>query len=381
MKLGIDLHNVRDGGGVNYISNLLREFDPARHGFIEIHVWGSCKVLSQIPCRSGVIKHTHPFLEKVLPWRLWFMIFYLNRALKENFCDLLYSPGGLYLGSFRPFVTISRNMMPYDSKQWKLYPKFSFDRGRLSLLRKMHSITFCRANGMIYLTEMAKQVVNKISGRVEHGTIIIPHGVNHDRFNRLKRKSINANLDVTGEIRLVYPSRLEPYKHQIEVIEAVASLREEFPGLILELCGPANISYKKRVMSAIEINDPHSCFIRYLGELQNRDLPDLYERSHLLIFASSCENLPNTLIEAIAFGIPTLCSHQQPMPEVAGDACLYFDPTSSESIKNCIRIALQDWSGCLDRVVLGMKRSAYYSWDKCADNTFLFLRNYCRNTA
>ena len=39
--VGIDLHNIRDGGGVNYIGNLLRAADPERDGLERVHLFAS----------------------------------------------------------------------------------------------------------------------------------------------------------------------------------------------------------------------------------------------------------------------------------------------------------------------------------------------------
>ena len=133
MKLGIDLHNVRDGGGVSYTTNLLAAFDPQRHGFAQIHVFGAEAVLARLPDRPCIIKHSHPLLARSLPHRLRFLFFHLTDQLRAHGCSMLYSPGGLYFGGFRPFATISRNMMPYETQHWAMYPLLSFDRLRLVL--------------------------------------------------------------------------------------------------------------------------------------------------------------------------------------------------------------------------------------------------------
>ncbi len=376
MKLGIDMHNVRDGGGVNYTNNLLRAFDPTRHGFDEIHVFGAEKTLSHLPDRAAVIKHSDPLLAGSLPRRLWFMRFRLDAELRKAGCDLLYCPGGLYFGHFRPYVTISRNMMPYEPEHWAMYPLFSTDRLRLALVRIAYTATFRRADGMIFLTDIARRVVGAAMGESRGDSQVIAHGVDHSRFNRAGRAMPPAAIDAQDVVRLIYPSRLEPYKHQVEVIRAVAQLRTNFPRLTLDLCGPPNPAYRALVEDEMRKLDPQHAWVRYLGEVPNAQLPELYERAHVLIFASSCENLPNTLIEAMAFGIPTVSSRRPPMPEVAGDACLYVDPADPDSIAQGIREALTDWPSSLERVDRGLARAAHHDWDLCADQTFEYLRSH-----
>jgi glycosyltransferase involved in cell wall biosynthesis len=373
MKLGIDLHNVTGGGGLSYMTNILRHFDPQKHGFTSICLFGSEKVLARMPDSLHIEKHPQPILAKSLPYRLFFMFFMLGRELKRTGCNVLYSPGGLYFGGFRPYVTISRNMMPFEPQHWSLYPRFSFDRLRLILLRRAHAATFRRADGMIFLTKIAERIVGAAMRTTRGRTAVISHGVNRELFLRAPCQPLPRSIARQEPIRLVYPSRLEPYKHQVEVIEAIADLRKEFPALTIDLCGPANPQYKEAVDATLRVCDPDGSFVHYYGELLPTELPALYHQCHLLIFASSCENLPNTLIEALSFGIPIVCSQSDPMPEVAQHACMYFDPTDRQAIVQAIRSTLCDWPSALERVKAGEDLAARYSWKTCAEQTFLFL--------
>jgi glycosyltransferase involved in cell wall biosynthesis len=94
-----------------------------------------------------------------------------------------------------------------------------------------------------------------------------------------------------------------------------------------------------------------------------------------MVFASSCENLPNTMLEAMAFGVPIVSANRPPMPDLAQDACLYFDPQDAASIAGSIRQALLDWPATRVRMQAGLALAQAYSWDHCADQTFAFLRS------
>jgi glycosyltransferase involved in cell wall biosynthesis len=374
LRLGIDLHNIRDGGGVSYISNLLKAYDPVRHGFTGVVLFGSEAVLGRMPDRPCIQKRQYKLLGMSLPFRLCFLFFFLSRELRRAGCDLLYCPGGLYFGAFRPFCTISRNMMPFSPEEWDLYPRWSADRLRLWLLRRFHALTFARADGMIYLTGTARSVIEQRawneSGRA---VTVISHGVDRLTFSRGNGVSLPGQLSGTDAIRVVYPSRLEPYKHQVEVIQAIEILSPEFPGLTLELCGPANPSYLEKVLIAMRAANLYGDKVTYRGEVPLKELPVVYKQMHGLVFASSCENLPNTLIEALSFGIPVASSNRPPMPEVGAEACLYFDPTDPQDIARALRALLEDWQSALRRVEMGLEISSNYSWDRCADHTFGFM--------
>lgn len=368
MKLGIDLHNIRDGGGLTYVGNLMREFSPARHGFSEVVLFGAPEVLAHFPERGGVIKRAYPILSRRLPYRLAFLFFGLSRAIQREACDLLYCPGGLYFGRKRPFATISRNMMPFQPKSWKHYP-WGFDRLRLILLRWAHAATFRRADGMIFLTSVAQQQITAAMGPCRGRTTVVPHGVDRSLFSRVRPVVSEPRK---GAARLICPGRLEPYKHQLEVIDAVVALRAEFPELSVEFCGPENPAYGARVRAAIAAAPPGAA--SYVGNVPLGELARHYEAADVMVFPSSCENMPNTLIEAMEFGIPIACSDRSPMPEVAGGSCVYFDPEQPAAIAEAIRACLRDWQAAQDRVAVGRERASAYAWQRCADATFGFLK-------
>ena len=61
-------------------------------------------------------------------------------------------------------------------------------------------------------------------------------------------------------------------------------------------------------------------------------MPEYLSKSNIFIFASSCENMPITLIEGMASGLPIACSDRGPMPEVLQDGGVYFNPEDCKSI-------------------------------------------------
>ena len=92
------------------------------------------------------------------------------------------------------------------------------------------------------------------------------------------------------------------------------------------------------------------------------------------IFASSCENMPNTLIEAMTVGLPIACSDRGPMPEVLKDAGVYFNPDSPISIAKAIELYLNDEFLIINNATKANQLSVNYSWARCSNETFCFLR-------
>ena len=94
----------------------------------------------------------------------------------------------------------------------------------------------------------------------------------------------------------------------------------------------------------------------------------------MFVFPSTCENLPIILLEAMTAGLPIASSDRGPMPEVLKDAGLYFNPESVTSIKNCLRYMIENPNLLKSLSAKAKQYSQAYSWKKCADETFEFLK-------
>ena len=119
--------------------------------------------------------------------------------------------------------------------------------------------------------------------------------------------------------------------------------------------------------------DPNSSWVRYNGEISHRELPSIYHNASLGVFASSCENLPNILIEMMGSGLPIACSNKGPMPEVLGNGGVYFDPTNVVDIESAIQRLINDPELRAKIANVSFLMANQYSWHDCADKTFRFL--------
>jgi glycosyltransferase involved in cell wall biosynthesis len=167
-------------------------------------------------------------------------------------------------------------------------------------------------------------------------------------------------------------SRFEPYKHHRTVISAVLGLEREGVPVTLELVGSGGYS-AHAVEKQLEAEDPEHTVITNHGAVNYADLPGLYHRADALIFASSCENLPNILLEAMAAGLPIVVANRGVMPEVVGNAGFYFDPESVTSLSSAIREMLGNQQLRAERAAAALERVRGRTWAECASRTFEFL--------
>ena len=371
MHIGIDASNIRSGGGVTHLVEVLRAAEPERQGISRVTVWGGVNTLKQIEDRPWLYKTHEPWLDRPLPFRLCWQRLVLQKLAGRSGCDLLFCPGGSYAGSFRPFVAMSQNMLPFEWSEARRFGKCSMLL-RLALLRKSQTATFRAADGMIFLSNYA---ANTIAAKVELNkpSTIIPHGINGAFFAAPRRQRKIRNCSCSEPFRVLYVSTIDVYKHQWHVAEAAALLRNQGFSLQLDMVGPAYPPAMERLREALCRLDPDETFIRCVGEVPYKKLPAIYRQADLFVYASSCENLPNVLIEAMASSLPIACSNRGPMPEVLRDAGLYFDPESPEQIAGVVGELMTDLRKRSECAARAHDYAKDYSWERCARDTFAFI--------
>lgn len=373
MQLGIDASNIRSGGGVTYLASLLGAATPENYQIRQIIVWAGRSTLGSIPDRPWICKIHEPLLDQSLPYRLFWQLCILPRRIRKAQCDLLYVPGSYFLGTFRPFVTISRNMLPFEWNEMRRYG-LSWQIIRIALLRVVQSYSFRKADGVIFLTRFAQDKVTKVINAHPKNEAIVPHGW-HTTFETAPREQMAiSNYSAERPIRILYVSTIDIYKHQWHVAEAVADMRrrEGYP-VVLDLVGPALRSPLKRLRETLGRVDPRSHFIRYSGPVPHAELNRLYETADIFLFASSCENMSNILLEAMAAGLPIACSNRGSMPEVLGDAGVYFDPEKPEDIVRALKELIDSPALRFQKATAAFERAKAFSWQRCAGETFNFI--------
>lgn len=378
MRLGIDASNIRDGGGLGHISEMLRVAQPEEHGISKVIVWGGQKTLERMPTRPWLECRHDPMLDQSLPVRTFWQMRKLPRLAAES-CDCLLAPGGIHVGAHKPFVVMSQNMLPFEFAELRRYG-FSGLAVKYLLIRLAQINSFRRADGAIFMTQYSQSLVKKATGLTGQYPII-PYGISQD-FRRLPRaQKPLLEYSVENPFKLLYVSKLEPYKHHAQVVEAMAQLRREGLPVTLDLIGsPEKSTRLQHLRTTINRVDAEGKFIRYYGHLSISELIRAYHQADGFIFASSCETLPNILLEAMAAGLPIASSSYGPMPEALGEAGVYFDPLQSESIAIAVRSLVSDHVWRAQVAHVAYERAQAYSWEQCAHDTFSYLAEVTART-
>ncbi len=372
MVIGIDASHLIGGGGITHLVEFLRAADPEKQCVSLVVIWGRAETLARLPDQRWLKKVNPDALNRGLLWRLLWQRFRLSREAQSAGCDVLFIPGGSYVGSFRPIVAMSQNLLPFDWLELRRYG-VSKRALRLLLLRYIQGWSFRRADGVIFLTEYARKAVIEVTGQIAGKVAIIPHGVD-SRFEAAPRKQLDiSNYSLERPFKILYVSSINLYKHQCRIAEAVADLRKAGLPVILNLVGPGyppSLRSLKHTMSKV---DPQGEFIKYLGMVPYAEVHIKYQQAELAVFASSCENMPNILIESMASGLPIVCSNRGPMPEVLGKAGVYFDPERHDEILLAMRTLINSPGLREEKAHAAYGRAQQFTWERCASETIRFL--------
>jgi glycosyltransferase involved in cell wall biosynthesis len=368
MILAINALRARSGGAIAHLKGIIENLQPEKYDISSVQVWVCKSLIKQLPQKAWLQVHCPTVTQKNIFSQLLWEKFVLPFELKKHKCKILLNVDAGSVCYRHPFVTISQDMLSYEPGEMNRYG-WSFARLRLLVLKYIQSASLKQANGSIFLTHYAGNTIQKSIGLLDN-VRYIPHGIS-DNF----KLCVNtADWDHEKDIQLLYVSNSAPYKHQWHVVEAVSLLRKKGYKVGLQLVGGSNGQSKKRLDDAVRTYDPNHSFVQLFPFVTNHDVLSFLSRAHIFLFASSCENMPITLLEAMAVGLPIACSNRGPMPEVLQDGGTYFDPENPETISEAVQQLLEDPSVRRQYARRAKELAAQYSWSRCSHETFKFIK-------
>lgn len=367
-NIGIDAHNIRAGGGVTHLREVIKLYDSRMYNGSCIILWATKATLEQIPDSLSVVKKTNFLINFNILTRLFWHKFILKKDLIKNNCGVLFVPGGTYITDFKPTVTMSQNMLPFEVIERARYG-FSFMYFKLLFLYYLQRISFNRADGVIFLTNYAKNYITN-STQILNANCIIPHGISSTFFKEpiiFEKVFSQAN-----PLKIIYVSIIDVYKHQDIIAKAILELNEENIWVSVDFYGPVYGPAFDKLIKII--NGSTNDSINYKGPINHHLLHKIIPTYDVFLFGSTCENMPNILLEGMAQGLPILCSNYGPMPEILENGGIYFDPLDVKDVKKSIKLYYNSTNLRSEKAKLSFNNSKQYSWERCSTDTFNFIK-------
>ena len=353
MIIGVDGTSIGSGGGINHLKNFI--------GFSSNKYKSNTYILFLNKKNNFNYNFGKNVKIKVLSSNILYNTYLIEKALIKNNCELLFSPAGFYLGTFKPRISMSQNMLPFNKleiqrfnilKRWKFY-----------FLKYLLKKSFLKSDGVIFLSNFAKRNILKQVQIKSHK--VIPHGKESSK--------VIIKEDFPCRLKFLYVSDFWPYKNHMFLIDLLIEFLN-YKDFQLDLVGFCPQIIKQEIDKKFGKNPNQRKKIKIHGSIPHSKTLKLYEKTDIVIFTSSCENLPIAIIEAMSFAKPIITLNEGPMNEMVFSNDLFLDTKDLNlSVKNLIKFCEpNNLKLCSTE---NFKNSNKYDWNKNVIATDKFFKS------
>ncbi len=117
---------------------------------------------------------------------------------------------------------------------------------------------------------------------------------------------------------VLYTGRLAPVKGIETLLAAAKIVHDRSPGIAFVLAGPWQMPHAPQYYG-LELNRTSAHGVQWVGSQEQSELLDLYRRASLFVMPSYYESFGISVVEAMAFGLPVVCTHAGALPELVQD--------------------------------------------------------------
>ena len=224
------------------------------------------------------------------------------------------------------------------------------------------------ADRIIAISNHGKQELVKYFN-VDPDKIVVTHLAAKDIFSPCELEEQNRVLEKYNIPRdyVFTVGSFEPRKNIGTLVRAYVNLPESIkkhhPLVIAGGKGWLNTDIDALIAS----QDPFT--IRRIGYVDEKDLPGLYSAAAVFVYPSLYEGFGLPILEAMSCGTPVITSNTSSMPEIGGDAALYFEPADTDQLTRRMLELLQDDNIRLELRGKGFENIKKFSWEKTAKDT------------
>jgi len=347
--------HAKSGGGITYLRNMLPRL--AADDRLDLHLLIHTDQHTLFaPLPPSVTLHEVNFRQGFWGRVLWEQA-RLPRLARRLGIDITFSPAN-FGPLFAPgLVVLLRNAVEVGRNERRMIKRLYW-----IALGFMTALSVLRSRRVIAVSDYAGKsltfgLVKKSAGKLS----IIHHGIDPLFTPGAVGPANPPFLLAVGDLYV--------QKNFGTLIEAFALVARSYPHLSLKIAGrPVDMDYCKHLETVVQRLGLAGS-VEFLGEVGRDDLILLYQRCRIFVFPSIVETFGEPLAEAMACGATIASSRTTAMPEIVGDAALFFDPSDAEDMARNIVNLLEDDVLSRDLATRGALRAKKFSWDDTARHT------------
>jgi glycosyltransferase involved in cell wall biosynthesis/O-antigen/teichoic acid export membrane protein len=255
-------------------------------------------------------------------------------------------------------------------------PDYRHNLSSFLYARPMLNAAARKADQVVTVSNYSKAQIMETLGTSASKISVIHCGVGaqfRENGNQQECQAAALRLGIRSPF-LLYVGNLKPHKNVSTLLRAFAQLRRDKRITHSLVIVGEDARWKSSVVeecSRLGIRDS-TIFVPYVSPAL---LPTLYAAADLLVMPSTAEGFGLPVLEAMACGTPVVCSNAASLPEVAGDAALYFDPASHEELAAQIERLLHSSDVRASLRSKGLRRARQFTWE---ESTRKHLELYCQ---
>lgn len=220
-------------------------------------------------------------------------------------------------------------------------------------------------------------------------TDLVKNGINKNKikviYNGIDHKLFFPTIDDGSEfvevkpfaIRkpyFIYGSRISgPDKKHLELMKAFEKFKKETGEPHRLVISGYEDDYAKIIHEAA-FESEYSSDIFLTGYFPHENFAKMYEGAAACIFPAINEGVGLPILEAMASGIPILCSDSSSLKEAGGETPIYFNSDNINEIADCMKKIVSDKELVQKMIEKGIKRSQEFSWDKTIKETIDYIK-------
>ncbi len=305
----------------------------------------------------------------------------MYRAVARSSLDMMFFPA---VYSWFPVPLKLPTMLTVLDAIAEHYPKLIFPgwRSRLFWTIKMKLAVWSSQRILTISNAAKEEIVQYIGVRPE--LIDVTSAAPNPLFRRTDDTAFitaarrRANLPAEAPV-IVFVGGLAPHKNLHGLLDGFeralgkGELEEVHLALVGDFRGAGFFSNYESLSQRVESSEQLRSRVHFSGYIADEDLVAIYSSSLAAAMPSYSEGFGLPAIEAMACGAPVLSSDRGSLPEVVGDAGVYFDPFDVESIANAM-IAIVNDDALRGRLAArAVERAAGFTWERAARMTLAHL--------
>lgn len=364
--------SAKSGGAISYLRNLLpRLHQLAENSTVEMRFLcdGQQKThLGRVDAERIVDSPTDGLSAlKRIGWEKK----NLPALVRDHDVDVVYTPYQI-LNAKTPSrnVIMVRNMEPF------LFGRYSYKlKGRLrnAVLRRATVKSIGNADRVIAVSGFVSEYLEENYGVQNEKLTKIYHG--RDTFFE---SGDDQNSESPDTPFILTCGSLLPYRRCEDVIRGFQTLLSE-PGyerFRLLVAGQGTEPKYRSMLEELAGNPAISGRVEFTGHVEKEKMKQLFRDCSICVLATEIEACPNIAIEAMSSGCTILAADNKPLPEMLGEAALFYKARDISQLGESLVRLLGDNKLREELSSKAIQRSRRYDWDRCASETFSLLTNW-----